>query len=1232
MTDYLTDFVQESEERITELNHALLTLEQDPNDEEAMESIFRIAHTLKGNCGAMGLESASELAHAIEDLLDAVRADELDVEPELMDVVFDAIDVLETMISEVAATGEIETDPTATIDALRIYLEDATDEAATGHVSISAAEIDDVCSRFDPPADDTHDVYLARLAIADREGVNNGKLVVDALIDAFDLIGTVPSQKRIEAADYDGRFDAVFATAVGKAAIASGLEPVEEVENFEIVDVTDRFDGDDGESAAERAVDAAVSGEGISSEDAQNLEVDDLLDEFSEFDDLDEMVEEVDDDELAAFENMGEAGSFDDLLDGEAVDDLESGPGEPPDAAETTSESDTGTADADAASDDGTAADAKQAAEDADEVEDASAVFNELKDEVEMVGFDELQDELAELEFDEFDDEEEVDMDELLGDDADDSFLDDGEPPESDVDDVLVDAGADDDVTADETDDGHDADVDTVATSGTDVTPEDTKDDLETPADAASAASETGTDDTVETAPDSDIVDAASSTHPTDESEEPDSTSVMPGDETTESTAGTETANTAELPGLELDDEVTAETGPDGASVDETAVAENNDETTTDDTSVTDDGVDEADGADDLEVVEPIDDEVTATPDDEPIDDAAEFDTVDDEPIDDAAEFDTVDDEPIDDAAEFDTVDDEPIDDAAAFGTTDEMDLEIDETMGSEETEDAAASDSFGANVDDEFDPTAGFSDMSVSSADDEDGFDDDEGDFATFDDDAFDDDAFDESTADSVDSDAEPADDGFESDFDEQLDDEVFEGTDEFDIGSGGLDAPTQDSSVDDDSSAESAPSFDDHSAGADEGDEDDAVRIIEEPELEIPDLTIPETGDRPDTDAETDEIQSVRVDVEQIDSLLTLVEGLVTSRVRLRHAAEADDDGEALETELGSLTDLTTDLQETVMNIRLVPLRTVTNRLPRVVRDIAREQDKEVSFQMVGEDVELDRSILDRIGDPLIHLVRNAVDHGIEPPEARENANKPREGTVEVHAERSRDRATITVKDDGGGLDPDRLRTEAVEADILDEDEAAEMTDEDAYDLIFHAGLSTADEVTDVSGRGVGMDVVKRTIEDLDGTVSIDSTEGEGTTVTMQLPVSVAIDEILFVECGGEEFGVPAKAVREIEGAAALETADGESVLPRDDGDYPVIQLADVLETPAPAANGDGMVVRIRGEVREVALHCDRVRGQQEVVVKPFEGFMSDIPGLSGATVRGRGEVVNILDVTTL
>ncbi|WP_222919428.1 chemotaxis protein CheA [Natrinema sp. SYSU A 869] len=1268
MSDYLTDFVQESEERITELNNALLTFEREPDDEEAMENIFRIAHTLKGNCGALGLETASDLAHAIEDLLDAVRRDDLEVTAELMDVVFDAVDELETMIDEVAETGEIETDPSATIEALRNHLADA-DGAVSGIEPPTADEIDDVCSRFEPPADDGHDVYLARLAIAQEEGINNGELVVDALIDAFDLIGTDPPRQTIEAADYGESFDAVFGTAVGENAIASGLEPVEEVDEFEIVDVSDRFEGTNAVAGATTAqsADDTEPGDDISADEAQDLEVDDLLDEFNEFDNLDEMVEDVEDEELDAFEDMGEAGSFDDLLDEEDIDEIDAEPGDSP--ADGLDADDGSTAKAaettESAADDETGADAASESED-EEVDDAGAVFDELKDEVEMVGFDELQDELEELEFDEFDEEEEVDMDELLGNDADDdSFLDDEEPSADAVDDILVESESNDvpspDDTAEDrtvTADESSADVgDNDAFSPTEDDLDDAVDDLEFDEEDSEAATDIddagSRDDTLEASfPDT----------PADDSVAADSEPDAPSDGTADvtdleaETVDEDIADDSVVAEAESDEMVAHETGTDETVTDEDVAAEavvdedvaaeaTVDEDATDETATAADVSDETVAADESPDIGEATEDVASESDADDIEDdtADETETADGASVADDGDYvvaDTADSDSFDDATEPTT--DATVESVDTSVTTDiEADAaaeETDETAVVEETADAAetaaddgaTTDSFDDSDDDGFEPTAAFDDDFETADDESDPFDDDS--FA-----ADTDDSFADFSDDPADSETESEDD-FESGFDEQLDeqpdDESFAGTTEFDTDTAGFESPASDAETDSDSSLPAAASFGDDGSDSDTDgdDDDDVVRIVDEPEMEIPDIPLPEASDQPDADDETDEIQSVRVDIEQVDSLLTLVEGLVTSRVRLRHAADADDDGTALETELDALSDLTTDLQETVMDIRLVPLQTVTNRLPRVVRDIARDQDKEVAFEMSGENVELDRSILDRIGDPLIHLVRNAVDHGIESPERREEVDKPSEGSVEVNADRSRDRVTITVEDDGSGLDPDRLRDEAVEAGVLDSDEAADLPDEEAYDLIFHPGLSTAEEVTDVSGRGVGMDVVKRTIEDLEGTVSIDSDEGEGTTVTMTLPVTVAIDEILFVESGGKEFGIPTKAVQDIEPAAAVETTAGESVLRDDDNDYPVIQLTDVLETPTPGANGDGMVVRIRDEVREVALHCDHVQGQQEVVVKPFEGVMSDIPGLSGATVRGRGEVVNILDVTTL
>ncbi len=286
--------------------------------------------------------------------------------------------------------------------------------------------------------------------------------------------------------------------------------------------------------------------------------------------------------------------------------------------------------------------------------------------------------------------------------------------------------------------------------------------------------------------------------------------------------------------------------------------------------------------------------------------------------------------------------------------------------------------------------------------------------------------------------------------------------------------------------------------------------------------------TGDGMTKNATGGDISSVRVDVGRLDELHGLVEQLVTGRITIRQAIETED-LETAESSLNDLDQVTSRLQNTVMDMRMIPLRRVMSNLPRVVRDVARSQRKDVDFEMYGEDIELHRSILTEIEDPLIHILRNAVDHGIESPDEREAAGKPREGTIKLRASSQRDHVTIAVSDDGGGIDPDAMRTKAIEEGVLSETEAETMLDEEAYGLIFHPGFSTATEVTDVSGRGVGMDVVHRTVEQLDGTVNVDSALGEGTTVELRFPVSVAIVNVLFVGVGDREYGIPIKNIDE-------------------------------------------------------------------------------------------------------
>ena len=378
----------------------------------------------------------------------------------------------------------------------------------------------------------------------------------------------------------------------------------------------------------------------------------------------------------------------------------------------------------------------------------------------------------------------------------------------------------------------------------------------------------------------------------------------------------------------------------------------------------------------------------------------------------------------------------------------------------------------------------------------------------------------------------------------------------------------------------------------------------------------------------SDDDDIASVRVDVEQLDELYNLVEQLVTSRIKLRREMER----EGIDSDnLDELDKITGSLQDTAMDMRLIPLSKIVDTFPRLVRDVARETGKEVNFTVSGEDIELDRTILTEIRDPLVHVLRNAVDHGIEPPEVREENGKERTGNVSLTATRDRDHVNIEVADDGGGLDTDMLKEKAMEKGVKTESELERMEDSEIYELIFHPGFSTADEVTDVSGRGVGMDVVQNTVKQLDGTINVDSELGEGTVVTLRLPVTVAIVKVMFVEVGGTEYGIPVKNIAEVTRADEISTTKGDEIIEHDDQIYPILRLSDALDEPG-SVNGDGMLLRIRDEQRQVALHCDQVIDQEEVVVKPLEGVLSGIPGLSGTAVLGDGDVVAVLDVVTL
>lgn len=378
-----------------------------------------------------------------------------------------------------------------------------------------------------------------------------------------------------------------------------------------------------------------------------------------------------------------------------------------------------------------------------------------------------------------------------------------------------------------------------------------------------------------------------------------------------------------------------------------------------------------------------------------------------------------------------------------------------------------------------------------------------------------------------------------------------------------------------------------------------------------------------------------SVRVDIERLEELHELIEQLVTTRIRLnRQLDEMDISVDATR----DLAKVSQRLQDVTTEMRLVPFETIARGFPRVVRDTARELNKEIDFEMTGTDVEVDRQLLTRLKDPLIHVLRNAVDHGIEEPEIRRETGKPPAGQLEVSVERVRDEVVVEVRDDGGGIDADEVRERALDEGVVTADELEAMSHDDIVELLFHPGFSTAETVTDVSGRGVGMDVVNETVADLDGTVSIDTEPGSGSTVRFRLPVTMAIAEVMLIECEEKLFAVPISDIAEVRSAATVDNAHGQQVIPRGEALSPVIQLAETFDDGIMADGGDvpndqdGEVVMIREETRDIALGCDRVIHQEQVVVNPLSGPLAGTPGISGTAVLGDQAIVPIIDVVSL
>lgn len=378
----------------------------------------------------------------------------------------------------------------------------------------------------------------------------------------------------------------------------------------------------------------------------------------------------------------------------------------------------------------------------------------------------------------------------------------------------------------------------------------------------------------------------------------------------------------------------------------------------------------------------------------------------------------------------------------------------------------------------------------------------------------------------------------------------------------------------------------------------------------------------------------QTVRVKTELLDHLINITGELITTKHRLRDI-ETDLDSRRLSEAVGDLSRQLRQLHDEVIKVRMMPMALITDRFPRVVRDLAKKAGKEISFSVAGKEIELDRGILEELSDPLIHILRNAVDHGIEPPEEREAAGKETAGRVLLSARREKDHVVLTIEDDGRGMDPARLVAAAVARGIVKAEEGLSMSPRDAFMLTCIPGFSTARQVTDVSGRGVGMDAVKSAIKNLGGSLSIDSQKGSGTTITLKLPLTIAIIQILLVSCSHLTVGIPvSNIVRTIELARTRVTTRGKrKVFYLDDEMIPLLSLSKVLNlTPAPITKGliNAVITEIKGI--KVGLVVDGFHGQQEVFVKPVGRPLKRLKGVNGGAILGDGKVVFLLDVPNL
>ena len=384
-----------------------------------------------------------------------------------------------------------------------------------------------------------------------------------------------------------------------------------------------------------------------------------------------------------------------------------------------------------------------------------------------------------------------------------------------------------------------------------------------------------------------------------------------------------------------------------------------------------------------------------------------------------------------------------------------------------------------------------------------------------------------------------------------------------------------------------------------------------------------------------QTDSFKSIRIKTETLDRLVNITGDLITNRYRLAESIRLADAADCREP-LHQLSTLLRNLRDEVFKERMLPFAFIAERFPRLVRDLARKQGKEVHFQLAGKEIELDRGILEEIAEPIVHILRNAVDHGLETADERVLAGKTFGGTITLTVSRDKDHVEIVIADDGRGMDPERLKLKGVEKGLISTGQAAQMTPQEAYQLICKPGFSTAATVTDISGRGVGMDAVREAVHSLAGVLTIQSQSGKGSSFVMRLPITVSIIHALIVQCGPFEIAFPLNVVTrtlELKQSEILEESGGSTIL-LEDIRIPLRSLHLALQLP-PTSGTEGallsvIVCDVGGTL--VAFSTDRISGQQEIFVRPLRSPLSHLRGVSGATITGDGRVLFVADASAL